>query len=66
MEDDRISVPVWAKVAKGYVRRGALEPSHPLSTFSYVKGLGLDPAQFGIPSAVPYDAAEHAQTGEPT
>jgi hypothetical protein len=53
---DQIQVPVWAKATMGMVRRGSLDPDHPLSTYNYVKNeLGLNPSDFGISSVVPYD-----------
>ena len=57
-----VSVPVWAKVGVGIVRRSCLEADHPLSTYNYVKNeLGLDPSEYGIPSDMPYSMVEDGE-----
>lgn len=57
-----VDVPVWFKTPNGgLLRRGALEPSHPESTYRYVRDqLGLEPGDFGISDKVAYDEMHEA------
>lgn len=49
-----IQVPVWAKCNFGMVRRDSLEPSHPLSVYSYIKNeLGKVPEDYGYTATPP-------------
>jgi len=44
-----ISVPVWYRGGKICVRRDALNPEHPESTYNYVlRTYGVDPTEYGI------------------
>lgn len=53
-----VTIPVWGRTPRGgLLRRDALEPEHPLSVYSYIKGLGLNPKDFGVSETIPY--AEH-------
>lgn len=51
----QIEIPTWYRVDGRAVRRGSLEPSHPESTYGFVKRLGIDPADYGISSTEPHD-----------
>lgn len=53
---ETISVPTWFKTPRGgWLRRDALEPENPASTYSYVKNeLGLRPEDYGISATKPY------------
>ena len=42
-----IEVPVWCKSGGMMIRRDALEPEHPDSTYSYIKNMGLNPEDYG-------------------
>jgi hypothetical protein len=47
-DSDDISVPVWFTEGGMMVRRDALDPEHPQSTYSYIRDvLGKDPEVYG-------------------
>jgi hypothetical protein len=44
-----ISVPEWWHNGRWLIRRDALEPEHPESTYGYIKRvLGLRPEEYGV------------------
>lgn len=46
--EEELSVPVWYSNGGMMVRRDALDPAHPESTYNYIKNvLGKDPEDYG-------------------
>jgi hypothetical protein len=49
-----LEIPVWYKAGGMMLRRDALDPDHPGSTFSYLQSIGLNPRDYGVPGDRPY------------